>query len=71
MNNELQQLNKSLRLLETMVEEFVANQLEMAKQIDSTRRVIDEVLLEDRMDDEVEHDQHNRLTDEEINRLNQ
>ena len=46
MNNELEQLNESLRKLETMVEEFVFNNLEMAKQIDKTRKAIDEIIKE-------------------------
>jgi len=56
MNNELEQLNESLRKLETMVEEFVFNNLEMAKQIDKTRKVVDEYLKEGAIDD---HDCHN------------
>ncbi len=60
MNNELEQLNKTLRKLETMVEEFVANNLEMAKQLDSTSKAIDEYLVEDAMDD---HDCHNSPED--------
>ncbi len=69
MNNELEQLNKSLRKLETMVEEFVANNLEMASQLGRTSKAIDEYLVEDKMDDEVVHDEFNRLSDEETNQL--